>query len=83
VSIKKLPKIVRMLELEKKASPTRIASETGSDIRTTKEILTVAANMGLVEYNSFKVSERTYSAYRLSSIGKDVAKKLKEKEAWK
>ena len=82
-SAKKLPKIVRMLHVEGKASPTRIAAQIGSDKRTTKELLAVAANLGLVEYNSFKVSGRTYAAYRLSSIGKDVASKLKEKEAGK
>lgn len=66
MSIKKLPKIVRMLQMENKATPTRIASKIGSDKRTTKKILAVAANLGLVKCNSIEVSGRTYSAYRLA-----------------
>ena len=75
---KKLPKIVRMLHVEGKATPTRIASEIGSDKRTTKEILAVAANLGLVEFNSLKVSGRTYSAYRLAPGYKKLLAEKKE-----
>jgi predicted transcriptional regulator len=72
-----------MLDVEGKATPTRIASEIGADKRTTKKLLATVANLGLVEYNSLEAGGRTYAAYRLSSIGKDVARKLKEREAWK
>lgn len=77
---KKLPKIIRMLHVEDKVTPTRIASEIGADKRTTKELLAVATNLGLVEYNSFEVGGRTYTAYRLSPTGKEAARKLKERE---
>ena len=66
MSMKKLTKIIRILQLEEKASPTRIASQIKADKRTTKQMLMAATELGLVMSNSLEMSGRTYAAYRLA-----------------
>jgi len=81
MSVKKLTKIIRMLQLEEKASATQIASQIKADKRTTKQMLMAATELGLVTSKSVEVSGRTYAAYRLSpEYKKIVSDKRWEKE---
>jgi Mn-dependent DtxR family transcriptional regulator len=62
----KLPKIIKYLKDEKKATPSAIASHINSDIRTTNKMLSSLSDLKLVQHQSFKVGQNNYSSYSLA-----------------
>ncbi len=77
MSVDKLPKVIQVLRKESKASPSRIATEIGSDRRTVDRILNVATNLGMIDCDKIEVSGRTYQACQLSSDFKRFLEKRK------
>lgn len=66
MSVEKLQKIIELLNVYGKQSPTSIGKKTHTDIRTLKKIMRVAVKLGLVGYIRFKAPKRTYTLYVLT-----------------
>ena len=77
MSVDKLPKVIQVLRKQNKASPSKIATEIGSDRRTVGRILNVATNLGMIDCDKIEISGRTYQACQLSSDYKRLLEKRK------
>lgn len=66
MSVKKLTKVVKLLEKEGNTSPNRIATKVGSDRRTIKTMLKEATDLGMVQCRTLDVGGRKYSACSLT-----------------
>jgi predicted transcriptional regulator len=66
MSAEKLSKLVRILDKEQKATPNKIATEIGSDRRTTQKLLNTATDLGIAKCKVFEIGTRKYSECSLT-----------------
>lgn len=62
----KLPEVVKVLKKEVRASPSKIASEIGSDRRTVDKVLQAGMSLGILKCDKITMSGRVYSSYSLT-----------------
>ena len=75
MSVEKLRKVVEILKRDEGVSPTKIASEIGSDRRTVGKILEEGTKMKMIKCNIIEISGRQYASCKLTEEYKKILEK--------
>jgi len=78
-TVDKIPIVINFVARKRKTSPSNIAKNIGSDIRTTNKVLSNLSNIGVLQTASFSTGSKTYSAVSLTENYKTVFNKLDKK----